>query len=590
MTGKATPTFSAAHCVWGGPQTGKTQRLVELACSCAQGHPGEVAVLCALPAGVRDVRRRIEGRLGDQAGAVRVELVRDAALRIMDEQVARELFGRQPRLLEPYEERFLLEDVRASQVKGRRLREVLDFLRCGWSRLADDDPNWIITLEEETLIGLLRDNLRFTGGILPCELGNLAVNTLRASEQVRARHGVRHVLVDDYPLLDRASQVLVGLLAGETLTLSGDPTPLNLALDEYPYFEGVDEFLGTWEQAEVERLQGSGQPREVAEALGRLRVADASSVCASDERVRAVPYARGGTRTGALHAQVASDMAGELRAIAQACQRLVDAGKNVLVVGTNGLWRANVRKSLGAVGLPLASPEQRISIRDFRDERTCTRVLRRARERLVANPHDGVAWRTLVGLGDYVARSAGLERLRVAALAQGLGIEGALRELHAGRLEGADRNDPLLAPLAEAYERCSTLVDGLSEEACVPVGTGETWDDGGARVLVCDPRDALGLQAPLVVFGGFVDGLIPSRGYLDGTLVGAQRERECRSCLRTLYTVLGCAREEVLFTGFTSCSLEAAERLGLHIERIRLREGARVCSIRPSELLDVALG
>ena len=45
------------------------------------------------------------------------------------------------------------------------------------------------------------------------------------------------------------------------------------------------------------------------------------------------------------------------------------------------------------------------------------------------------------------------------------------------------------------------------------------------------------------------------------------------------------ATRRLLFTSFESCDLETAERLRLHIPRIRLRNGVRTCDIEPSNYL-----
>ena len=88
-----------------------------------------------------------------------------------------------------------------------------------------------------------------------------------------------------------------------------------------------------------------------------------------------------------------------------------------------------------------------------------------------------------------------------------------------------------------------------------------------------------------IVFGGFVDGLIPKRDYFDtAKVVGARKERMRAQDVETVHLVLSRACKSIAFTAFAQASLPVAERLGLRIDRIRFKEGMRVCSLHPSSL------
>ena len=600
----------------GGAQTGKTQTLATMVRDAVRNEKGSVLVLCGSEAGLRDMRNRLRGPLGDGlcmgagvAGAdrVRLMLARDAALEIVSAPEARALFHREPRLLDSFEEQFLFEDVRTTAFKGRRLREVTAFLRSGWSRLADDDPNWVISLEEEAVIASLRNNLEFTGGIMPCELGNFAVNTLRSEPSVRERFLADFVIVDDFSLLDRAKQVLARMLARHVFAFAADPSPALAALDEFPYPQGVSEVLEACPKAHVEHLKQSAQPPQLQNAVARLRAEEARvevrAVCGGTQKeAPCASFAHSCSQPSceecSVRAAMGAGMDDELRAIEEICRNAIDAGQGVLLVGINGLWRANVARRLSSAGLSFERVATRISIKDFRDERACSRAKQATMARLAQNPHDGVAWRSLVGFEDYMARSTGLESLRLAAQPLGLGIEEALRRLSEGTLEGADSASYLYASLLAAYEKARVAVDGCSaapahEERCGAAAPAPNRDtlafapDICGNVVMCSPREAAGLRVPVVVLGGFVNGIIPSRAFLDGSLLGERRRRARLADMRTLRGVAECAQQALYLTGFTSCSLEAAERLGLHIARIKLKRGVRVCTVEPSALLSL---
>ena len=105
-------------------------------------------------------------------------------------------------------------------------------------------------------------------------------------------------------------------------------------------------------------------------------------------------------------------------------------------------------------------------------------------------------------------------------------------------------------------------------------------------VAVGPPEDLFGRTFDVIIFGGFVNGFIPSRDMCDpGVIVGGARARQEASDRAAITLAEQRTARRLLFTSFESCDLETAERLRLHIPRIRLRSGVRTCDIHPSEYL-----
>lgn len=105
-------------------------------------------------------------------------------------------------------------------------------------------------------------------------------------------------------------------------------------------------------------------------------------------------------------------------------------------------------------------------------------------------------------------------------------------------------------------------------------------------VAVAPPEDLFGRTFDVVIFGGFVNGFIPSRDMCDpGVVVGGARTRQEAADRAAIALAEQRATRRLLFTSFESCDLETAERLRLHIPRIRLRSGVRTCNIHPSDYL-----
>ena len=272
------------ECILGKVASGKTEALVYRAVEYLSGQSNgkNVLVLAASPDAARAFVTRLAKTLGISEEAltnlgVRVATPRAIALEVLSDPRAQAACGRKPRLLLPFEENILLEDVKASGLRPKRLREMLKFFYRSWTELADDEPSWLVSEEEVQVYSLLKECLAFTGGILPNELSNLAVKWLCADATAREAASYDLVLVDDYQLLSRASQVLAGLLAREGLIVTGDAQATTEVFEEYPFATGLIEFAqadgvrvtrldACWNSAAVhaccENLIGAAQTHE----------------------------------------------------------------------------------------------------------------------------------------------------------------------------------------------------------------------------------------------------------------------------------------------------------------------------------------
>lgn len=590
-----------AHCFIGGPSCGKTSALVARAKELASsGQPGGILYVCASKAAVDGVRQQIfDFDIEVKTG---LELAREVL--VDEELVAR---GVRNRLLGQAEERALMEDVKVCGIKRRRLRELAAFLECGWSKLDDNDPSWVKTNEEELVSGLIRGNLEFTGGVLACEASALAVRQVAADEGLRARHARAHILVDDFECLGRATQMLTCMLAGASLCVAAsDVAPV--ALDEpYPYAQGVQELLSSNSSARVEHLNVCRKPAGIVKALNALRADEsmaAEPLTAAAEIDASYRKGKEGTRfdcseaiggfaeCSALNSAEPSDECGgengdaregvfekpvetsfsvgiieEFADIAAHVKSALSQGVSpsaIYVAGTDSTWRANLLRYFEQAGIPAVAAKRK------------------------GASAGGPSLRVLLGDGDPLCRSVEIARLRAIAQPQGLHLQPALEALAAGTLQGASVDDSLLSGLVDAYWAARGKMAAAEERDGAKERKADTLDETEARVRVGAPLDACSQLFDLVIFGGFVNGFIPSADYCDPAgLAGAARERAHAADAQAVYRCLCAAQNGIAFTGFTECSLEAAEQLKLHIARIKLKRGVRMCSIEPSELLGV---
>lgn len=596
------PTATEALCITGDPRSGKTGTLVERAVAWAEAAPATpdaqppLLFFCASPVTTDDAALRLSQRglanvpveavglaepaacqHGPRTGLVTTPF--DYACRILADPRAQRAIGRGGRVLSRAEEAVFYEDLKTCGLKRRRLRELWAFLQCGLANLNDGDPNWIQTTEERAILDLARDILAFEDAILPGEVVNLAVHALEVEPTLRQRFGSPVVLADDYLLMSPASQRLVNLLATSKIAVAGSEKAALPAFEPYPCATGFEEF-----EAAHAPLQ---------------RVTLEAPFHALDRAWEAAP-----------------DLAGEMGLIARTIAEELAGGTSpgaIAVVCVNRTWRANLQRALASVGIPAASlghaalkapkgdlvpandDERERVLRQLRDDIVQPTGLRESRARARADMSgiashnepsaspcgDSIAWRQWLSFDDALGRSAAVSELRRVAQPQGLNLAEALAALDANALPGLPATSPFAQSLLAPYREAQRL---LGEEA--PSVSPEPATHPTPAVAITAPEDLFGHTFEVVIFGGFVNGFIPSRDMCDpGVIVGGARARQETTDRAAIALTEQRTTRRLLFTSFESCDLETAERLRLHIPHIRLRNGVRTCNIEPSSYL-----
>ena len=461
------------ECILGKVASGKTEALVHRVVEYLSGQLSakSVLVLAASPDAAETLKRHLAAALDIPANTlgeqgVRVSTPRAIALEVLGNPKAQAACGRKPRLLLPFEENILLEDVKASGLRPKRLREMLKFFYRSWTELADDEPSWLVSEEEVQVHSLLKECLAFTGGILPNELSNLAVKWLRTDETARKAASYDLVLVDDYQLLSLASQVLAGLLAREGLVVTGDMQATSEVFEEYPYATGLIEFAqadgvqtvqldacwnSTAVQACCENLIGAAQTHEQesrdlagtgenGEREARA-FAGANNESAQTSVTSQAGYSPAAVVEASAHAAYAEtapveNPARNARAlsfptaeaeIAHVAQHIADAiekgaqPSDFYLAVPNGVWAKSLSRSLETRGISTAQrPSARMLSGDSRDLRRCKTSRLVTLLALAADPHDMLAWRSWCGFGDWLTHNPGFAALRRYAAQQGL--------------------------------------------------------------------------------------------------------------------------------------------------------------------------
>ncbi len=612
---------------------GRVAALVEAGAPAAS-----VLLVCASATAVADARRTLDSRAGgDCLAGVRVATARDVELELLAAPAARAHTGRRARVLTDFEETFLLEDLRVTGLPARRLKGMLGFFRKSWTELADDDmASFIIDAREQMVIDAVRGHLAAYDAMLACEVSNLCVSYLRACPEATSGLGVSHIVIDDYQCLNRASQVALDMLGTRTLTAFADSRHAAQGADPFPYPAGIGEFLERNAGAAVVDLPDAS-PQDAcgaAAALASSGYLDALSLGLLESGgkveieqaydVTPLAVAPAGVRrvTCETPQEEFAEVANQVRDLL-----VRDAHPTeVLVLAPNRSWLANVGRALDAEGVAHQELSDRQAVGgSFRDLGRCAAGRFYATLALLADPSDPLAWRVLCGCGDYLARSAafaGIEKLArergvsldeaIALLADGdapavPGQGGVIEAWHKGRaligaLEGL-HGEALLDGLArelglgDVPQAFAELVRGDEPDAAelferayrAVLAPALDGDEAGVRLATYDA--ACGLKAPHVIVCGLMNGWTPPHAYFDLAEAGfAERQAMDAAARRELYALSSRATQTLTLTGFASCDLELAERLGLKGYRVRMgADGRRVTACRPSDLGTYAL-
>ncbi len=83
--------------------------------------------------------------------------VQDFALSIMADEAVQQACGRKRRLIDGNEMDVLLEDVKVTGIKPKRLREMLKFFYNSIANCANEEPDWLVSGEEQRVYSVLME-------------------------------------------------------------------------------------------------------------------------------------------------------------------------------------------------------------------------------------------------------------------------------------------------------------------------------------------------------------------------------------------------------------------------------------------------
>lgn len=602
-----------ARVLMGGPGTGMMPAAARQAAALVEagGRVDELLLVGPSPAAAQALAEQVAGLLGVESASLRVATPVLLGRQILETARAAGDVSVRARVLEPFEESVLFEDVKVTGVRERRLRELLKFLERGWSEMRDGDEGWLVTGEEKLVSSTARRCLRALGACLPCEV---CAEALRIGPAPSA--GARWVVADGYRAMGRASQRLVRLLAQEGLVVGWDTLGGLRGEEPYGYDEGLDELAAeAGEGLELLKLEAGVQAAGPARALDNVL----AQRCLEGRDVRAPLHAADG-RKGVFEACTCVDLAQEMDVVADAVERALergDAPEEVFVAVPTDAWGRRAVRALKARGIAVDAVAQKPALLgDFRDPTQCGAETVYTALRLVADPSDAPALRCWCAMGDYLGLSQVMRAVYEACENRSMGFAEALASDTALAV-GRRLND--LRDLRDAV--CGLRGEELVRAVCarvVPDGEvpielagllGELGDCEDAAQLVARVAERLAMpafgpgvrvggwdallgQAPkTVVLCGLVNGLVPRASYFDLERAGADAQDRMHLCLiARLAQVVGTPSEALVCTAFEQAGIVEAEKLGLVSKRVCLRGGRRVCELTPSACMRYVRG
>lgn len=565
----------------------------------------EALVVCADPSSAARLRPMLRASEVPGIADVRVLTCRELACDIVGRDQAREAVGvglgsGRPRILSAYEVDFVVEDVKTLGARPKRLREMLKFLYRGWTELADEDPDWLITVEEIDTFSFLCAELAYLGAVMEPQVSNLATKALRLCPELRAEVATRQLFVLDYQNLSRASQLLCQLVAGERLVAVADDEACAEVHESYPYLPGVEDFA---------RLNPAAH----------VVVVDEGETLAAPEGGLSCG---GGTDGPRRCARVWETPQEEIDGVADEIAAAVKAGQDPTDIGVMALhpwWARRMGRALRQRGVPANVWYEPLELRgDIRELDRCCALRVVTLLRLLADPHDAPAWRSWFGFGDYLTRSNQFAAMR-AELPDEARPGDVRRDLEAHGWDLGSDLDPLFARARglRGSELLACLVQTLAgSDAPLPpvlrplLSLGEDADAAQMvaelerlqffagipeqkGVVVASYAAMAGLDFVQLYAVGFVNGLFPRTAFFDLTKVSINRQERMRAQdTRTAHAMAHLGREQVCVSHFKRAERTFADRVGLRQARIVAvdDEGTQVSEVEPSIYTDVVLG
>lgn len=509
--------------------------------------------------------------------------VREVALALIDG--AGEAFPRRARLLDGNEMDVLMEDLKVSGLKPRRLREMTKFFYKGIADGKSRDADWLISAEEKQIWGILVENLEARAALLPVEASALALEALQTPGGAACARALvpagALLVVPAFNTLSATSQQLARALAPATLIAFGTDLDASNAEEEYPNPVGF-----------IQLMNEAGEA--AADFTDTTRPAEETLACAHP----------------------AEEFDKVARVVAEAVSAGTDPGA-ITVACPHRLWMEGIARRLAERDIPcVVDAGPRKAKGDPREEDRCGHLRTRAAAKLLADERDFTAWRSWLGLGDWLVRSDAFCELLAYARERNLTAADAFFQLMAQpadkrdgtffskfeesitcfealrqSLEGATGAEAASAlaqagcTLTNAEQAALTASGAFDADAFAAAVLADAAPDASDAVAIVPYQRAFGRHGELTVICGLVDGFLPTRDALSDTETINHKRRAYDRGRILFEAVKSTGANRTVCTYFTDDRIENANALSMEIARIYVKDGLHFATLTPSAYL-----
>ena len=625
-----------ATLIQGSAGSGKTAHIVNSVLNAIQNGGSNILVLCASPLAAQAFTRRLQAAAGSAAvrEAVTATTARELALQVLATPSVVAQNGREARMLAGVSFQFLMQDMKTTSLKPKRLQEMLLFFYKSFTELADDANDWLVTEEERMVHGALQDFLDLRRAYIEPQLSAAALHVLACDEQLKAKFDADLVFVDDYQCLSRASQLLAGSLARKEITITWDASACTEVFDSYPYAKGAEELTENFSALERVTLERCNKPTGIGAALEQLAAQTNGAAWSKEPRKQPA---------SGVEITVADTPLEEFKQLAAAVSRQRSAGgaQDMAVAVPNSTWANNCCKALNAAGVETDAPFTRTACVTSANSVTSANARTLALLRLVANPHDALGWRDWCGFGDHLANSGAFSAISAYAKSNSLALFDALEALCCDNSAAAavaqettsvhnvlntfqmtkaiveqlqssnakTQEQLLQAAISFATNGHMQQIDPRFAQLCLASSADDAANATPAQLAatICAHADSLlaaprmidqnaVLVAPFDAFAGYsvstlfvtglVNGFFPDYDYFDTTVTMLDKQQGIHEAdARMFYALVAAAQQQLTASRFKKIDLETAEKLRVKVARIYLDNGKRTGEAIPSDFL-----
>ncbi len=505
--------------------------------------------------------------------------VGEVATHVLENEQVQKQVKRTQRVLDANEIDVLMEDIKVTGIKPKRLREMLKFFYHSISDCSAEKEGWLETQEEAFVYAVLEENLEARRACLPCEIYAKAYLGMQAAN-VKPEPCL--FIVDDFGALSASAQRLLEYLSCGNIIAFGNDEFLSIDDEPYPSPAGMRAFLDS------EKTQ---------------------AYCVSAQAPVKKPV------------QTLSTPSAEFEYIAGEVAKQIELGakpSDIVVTVPNSIWAKHIAAKLNNINISAFVDLGAAKTKgDPRDAASSSDIKLAAFAKLLANPNDFTAYRTFIGVNDYLLRSDGFLELLAFAREREIPVPEAIHVFcEPENIENATVSfKKFLEPMHEydvlrqAFETqnvgeiCKLMQEhgmplgkkaellGKSDEkpnltAFVESFTQEELVQSANSVVIVPYYRSHAHACKILYIAGMVDGFMPKRDAVDDAFDIEHRARALARDKQMLESIEAIASQEIHYTNFQHDALENTGALNMVTTRIYHKDGRRMACVSPSALLE----